>query len=90
MILWTSFLDVFEEKEAFWQGVFDWGTESVAEERRERGDESTAAGDEDPIAVLKRRYAAGEIDDAEFEARIDALLETPDALAELEAERERA
>ncbi len=29
----------------------------------------------DPVEVLKRRYAAGEIDEAEFEARLEELLD---------------
>ncbi|MFC7177146.1 SHOCT domain-containing protein [Halosegnis marinus] len=41
----------------------------------------------DPVETLKRRYADGDIDDAEFDARLDRLLDTPDTLAELEAER---
>lgn len=32
--------------------------------------------DEDPVATLRRRYATGEIDEAEFERRLDRLLET--------------
>ena len=32
-------------------------------------------GREDPIEVLKRRYAAGEIDREEFDRRLDALVE---------------
>lgn len=36
-------------------------------------DEETA---EDPLKTLRERYAAGEIDHAEFERRLDRLLET--------------
>jgi len=32
--------------------------------------------DEDPVETLRRRYATGEIDDTEFERRLDRLLET--------------
>ncbi len=34
------------------------------------------ASDEDPVETLRRRYATGEIDEAEFERRLDRLLET--------------
>ena len=32
--------------------------------------------EEDPVATLRRRYATGEIDEREFERRLDRLLET--------------
>lgn len=39
-------------------------------------DSAAAEGDaENPIATLRERYATGEIDDAEFERRLDRLLE---------------
>jgi uncharacterized membrane protein len=34
-----------------------------------------AGGAEDPIAVVKRRYAAGEIGDEEFERRLDRIMD---------------
>ncbi|WP_281194693.1 SHOCT domain-containing protein [Halorubrum sp. F4] len=44
------------------------------------GAETTAARSrsthEDPVAALRNRYATGEIDEAEFERRLDRLLET--------------
>jgi uncharacterized membrane protein len=38
--------------------------------------ESASAADGDPLATLRERYATGEIDEAEFERRLDRLLET--------------
>ncbi|SFR63547.1 SHOCT domain-containing protein [Halogeometricum limi] len=35
----------------------------------------TNADSDSPLATLKGRYAAGEIDDAEFERRVDSLVE---------------
>jgi uncharacterized membrane protein len=35
-------------------------------------------GDDHAVARLRERYAAGEIDEAEFERRLEALLETQD------------
>lgn len=37
--------------------------------------EDEAQLDEDPVETLKHRYALGEIDDSEFEARLERLLE---------------
>ncbi|WP_435145797.1 SHOCT domain-containing protein [Halobaculum sp. P14] len=43
----------------------------------------------DPVERLRERYAAGDIDDVEFEQRLDTLLETEDADAETARERLR-
>jgi len=37
---------------------------------------STAEQEPDPIGTLQQRYAAGELTDSEFEARMDRLLES--------------
>lgn len=37
---------------------------------------SSTAGTEDPLATLRERYASGEIDEEEFERKLDRLLET--------------
>jgi len=38
--------------------------------------ESTTTADEEALETLRNRYARGEIDDAEFEQRVEVLLET--------------
>jgi hypothetical protein len=43
--------------------------------RPEHEDASASGADDDPLARLKRRYADGELSDAEFEARLDTLLD---------------
>lgn len=44
------------------------------------GDESDApAGNDDPVATLRDRYARGELTESEFERRLDRLLETETA-----------
>jgi hypothetical protein len=43
----------------------------------EESTDSDASAD-DPVAELRQRYARGDIDEGEFERRLDALLETED------------
>ncbi|QLH84215.1 SHOCT domain-containing protein [Halosimplex pelagicum] len=83
-IVWLTFLDLFEDDEWFWESMYGDGSEATERTERESEDEDS---DEDPLAVLKRRYAEGAIDDEEFDERLDRLLETPDTLDELETER---
>ena len=42
-------------------------------------DEAGSTGGDDPLATLRERYARGEIDDVEFERRVERLVETEDA-----------
>jgi uncharacterized membrane protein len=57
------------------------------------GSSEAADTDEGPVEVLRDRYARGEIDEAELERRLDALLELdeldPDDEATVERVRER-
>ena len=39
-------------------------------------DEDDSADEDDPIATLRERYARGELTDAEFERRVEKLIET--------------
>ncbi|WP_342633184.1 SHOCT domain-containing protein [Halopiger xanaduensis] len=55
--------------------IAEWAFTEREPERAKQG------RDEDAIEELKRRYAAGEIDDAEFERRLDRLVAVDDALA---------
>jgi uncharacterized membrane protein len=50
---------------------------------RERGDAS------DPLSTLQDRYAAGEISEAEFERRVERILESDAAADEAGVERDR-
>ena len=79
LLIWASFLNLFDDDPSWWQKIGSDDSEEVQAEDHEEAD--------DPVAVLRHRYAAGEINDAEFEARLDALLETPGSQAELETER---
>lgn len=50
-------------------------------------EDDAAATGEDPLAELRRRYARGEVSEAEFERTVDRLLATEDvATAERETE----
>ena len=53
--------------------------------RRQEVDESHG----DPLSILEARYAEGKIDDAEFERRLDRLLEIGTARSRDEPESER-
>ena len=57
-----------------------WTGERGTEPQAEGEPESATEAEEDAVEELKRRYAAGEIDDAEFECRLDRLLSVDDAL----------
>ncbi|WP_224335468.1 SHOCT domain-containing protein [Haloprofundus halobius] len=56
----------------------DWWGSSTDEEKQERkSDDSTAVEtDETPLETLRRRYAAGELTEAQFERKLELLLET--------------
>ena len=43
---------------------------------RTSGSESTTTAEEEALETLRNRYARGEIDETEFERRLEALLET--------------
>lgn len=49
----------------------------------------TADDADDPIAKLRDRYARGEIDEREFERRLEGLLETEDIDSTVESGRDR-
>ncbi|MFC4989889.1 SHOCT domain-containing protein [Saliphagus infecundisoli] len=65
-----------------------WG-EEIAEilfEDEEPSMSATSEREDDAIDELKRRYAAGEIDDAEFEARLERLVAVEDLPEDLFAD----
>jgi uncharacterized membrane protein len=56
-------------------GFLAWaGVRSGVLAKDEEGDQT--ATDADPLATLQERYAAGELSEAEFERRLDKLLES--------------
>lgn len=72
--------------------VLDVGSEADGEADRVERRDARAAEDpapSDPVDRLRERYAEGDIDEAEFERRLDALLDTEDADAETARERLR-
>lgn len=54
------------------------GAVGVAEEGREDGESATTQRGEDPMAILRRRFARGELSEAEYRSRVAALEETMD------------
>lgn len=55
--------------------LYRWATGAGGNERASENG-SHGADDESPIALLRRRYATGEIDESTFERKLDRLLET--------------
>lgn len=53
------------------------------------GSSSGSADEPDPVERLRQRYASGEIDEVEFERRLDALLATEDTDPETARDRLR-
>jgi uncharacterized membrane protein len=79
-LVWITFVELFEDD--FLSTIFDRGEESDSERRRES--QSATEEAEEPLETLKRRYAAGDLDDDEFDAKLDRLLAL-DGLDEREA-----
>ena len=66
-LLWVVTLFFLADPETFAAGPRGWWTgESASETDAEESD--------DPLRVLRRRYARGDIDETEFERRLDRLL----------------
>ena len=65
--------------------VFDEELDEAANSVSNAAEVETDA--DDPLERLRERYAAGEIDEAEFERRLDALIETEDADPETARDR---
>ncbi|GAA0677099.1 SHOCT domain-containing protein [Natronoarchaeum mannanilyticum] len=61
----------------FGEEIADWLVGADAD----AGDGEPAERPEDPVETLKRRYAAGEIGEAEFERRLDRVLSQEDGEA---------
>ncbi|MFB6129594.1 MAG: SHOCT domain-containing protein [Salinigranum sp.] len=67
--------------------------ERERDRNRTAADDREGADEPDALATLRDRYARGELSDEQFEAKLEALLETetPEGARErLERERERA
>lgn len=66
------------ESDQLWGSTEDWfGTGSGTASDEEPVERSkTDDADETPLETLRRRYAAGELTDAQFERKLERLLET--------------
>jgi uncharacterized membrane protein len=74
-LVWLTFVDLFEDD--FLSTIFDRGDAADSA----RSDEAASARTDEtvtPLETLKRRYAAGELDDEAFERKLDRLLAIDD------------
>jgi hypothetical protein len=67
-----------DEASDWWGSKEDWfGTGRGSDREEDRADSAEAtAADETPLETLRRRYAEGELTDAQFERKLERLLET--------------
>lgn len=74
--------DESEAATAIEEAVEQRVAESVAESTPDGSGPGTASAtsdpDEDPLETLRERYARGEVDDVEFERKLERLIETED------------
>ena len=59
--------------------LWETGSRVATDGARIDADREDEDGRPDPLTVLRRRYAAGELDLVEFEARVESLVRTADA-----------
>jgi uncharacterized membrane protein len=74
-LVWITFVELFEDD--FLSTIFDRGDGSDPERTDERTSDRLDETD-DPVETLKRRYAEGELDDDDFERKLDRLLAIDD------------
>ncbi|KTG11168.1 hypothetical protein AUR64_05525 [Haloprofundus marisrubri] len=82
VFLWSATLLFIADPDQFVERIEAWlDLEFDADASRREPAETTAfdadlASDADPLLTLRERYAAGELDDDEFERMLDVLLST--------------
>ncbi|ELZ15028.1 hypothetical protein C478_05759 [Natrinema thermotolerans DSM 11552] len=59
---------------------------AVSESSASAAESDAAAAETDPVTTLQERYAAGELSDAEFEAKLDRLLAADERAADADVE----
>lgn len=67
----------------------DYTTDTQTEQWESETTDTTDSESDDPVERLRERYAHGEIDEVEFERRLDTLLSTEDADPETARDRLR-
>ncbi|WP_049969655.1 SHOCT domain-containing protein [Haladaptatus cibarius] len=70
------------------ESLFGTGDESKSEWREDESKSEQVDEQQDALDTLRRRYACGEIDEAEFERRVALLLENK-TVSDVRARRER-
>lgn len=70
--------DVEEWWDDDWWGGWGWNQKEKRSEpdREAESDEDTASAADTPLETIRRRYARGELTDAQFERKLELLLET--------------
>lgn len=56
--------------------IDEWWGEDEKRDERDGTEKKSSTAREDPLETLRSRYARGELTDAEFETKLDRLLET--------------
>lgn len=74
-----------EDLERALDALREWRADDTVS--RPDGSTDGPTDERDPVDRIRERYAEGDIDEAEFERRLDLLLETEDADAETARER---
>lgn len=77
-LLWLFTLFFLANPETFAAGPREWWNGGSASE-------TEAEESDDPLRVLRRRYARGDIDEAEFERRLDRLLASESRVGTVES-----
>jgi uncharacterized membrane protein len=60
------------------EDIAEWWNETEPS-TPERSADRAASGEDDPLQTLRNRYARGELTDAEFERKVERLLETEES-----------
>jgi hypothetical protein len=73
---WLALVAAFVAIPAGFRGIEWYGSRSDDEDSGEQADGERTDDEQTPLARLRERYTNGEIDEAEFERRVEHLLET--------------
>ncbi|MFC5365648.1 SHOCT domain-containing protein [Salinirubrum litoreum] len=75
-LVWITFVELFEDD--FLSRILDRGNDESDSARTDERASDRPAETADPVETLKRRYAEGELDEDDFERKLDRLLAIDD------------